>query len=265
MFEIELKNEDKKRTEGSDALNLIKRVVESLLEIVEEAELVVRGDGISIQAMDSMHVVMADVFLSCSMFQHYRCDRELVLGLYLKHMAKVLRTITLEGDDVLRIVCDDSCDDLAFQRTGSSYSLDFKLKLFSFKLESYQIPPMQCANEIVMPSDIFSCVVRNVASFGDRMGIRAEQDSVVFALEGGEANAAMALHPSSDSNGIAISVSGPVLLHVATKYITLANKLAPLCGRAKISLGDCMPVVLELEFGGGSYVRFYVAPKLDVE
>jgi proliferating cell nuclear antigen len=264
MFEVELKNEGKKETAGSDALNLIKAVMESLSEFSEKAEFVMDEHGIKIQVMDTMHVALADVFLSCDMFQHYRCDRRRQIGIDFKQFMKALRKITLERDGVLRIVCDDYIDGFMLQRIYYPEEHDLKLtvKQSSFGSESYRIPEAQYANEVLMPVENFMRIARDVCSFGDTVSIKAEKDSVLFELKSDSIDAAMVLREAAKEGDTKINVTSPMPVQMATKYISYISKAAPMCDRVKLFLDPEMPVFFGLDFRGATYVKFYIAPKL---
>ena len=60
--------------------------------------------GISLQAMDSSHVALVSLNLTQDGFESYRCDTNMVLGVNIANLAKVMKladnsdTITLQAD-----------------------------------------------------------------------------------------------------------------------------------------------------------------------
>ncbi|KAI4979676.1 hypothetical protein ZWY2020_016429 [Hordeum vulgare] len=61
------------------------------MELVTDANFDCSGTGFSLQAMDSSHVTLVALLLRSEGFEHYRCDRNLSMGMNLDNMAKMLR------------------------------------------------------------------------------------------------------------------------------------------------------------------------------
>jgi proliferating cell nuclear antigen len=62
--------------------------------------------------MDSSHVALVALLLRAEGFEHYRCDRNLSMGMNLNNMAKMLRCAG--NDDIITIKADDSSDTVTF-------------------------------------------------------------------------------------------------------------------------------------------------------
>jgi proliferating cell nuclear antigen len=80
MFEARL-------TQGS----LLKKVVDAIKDLVTDANFDCNEGGISLQAMDSSHVCLVSLNLQADGFDHYRCDKNLSMGLHLPNLAKILK------------------------------------------------------------------------------------------------------------------------------------------------------------------------------
>lgn len=84
---------------------LLKKIVDAVRELVTHANLDCSESGISMQAMDSSHVSLCALMIRKEGFQHYRCDRSLLLGLSMANIAKILKcagnedTVTLKAED----------------------------------------------------------------------------------------------------------------------------------------------------------------------
>jgi proliferating cell nuclear antigen len=62
--------------------------------------------------MDSSHVALVALLLRAEGFEHYRCDRNLSMGMNLNNMAKMLRCAG--NDDIITIKADDGSDTVTF-------------------------------------------------------------------------------------------------------------------------------------------------------
>ena len=101
MFEARL-------VEGS----LLKKVMESIKDLLNEASWDCSGNGMCLQAMDSSHVALVSLMLKSEGFENYRCDRNLSLGINLASMSKILKCAS--NDDVITIRADDEADSVTF-------------------------------------------------------------------------------------------------------------------------------------------------------
>lgn len=66
--------------------SLLKKVLESIKELVNDANFDCAANGFSLQAMDSSHVALVSLMLRSDGFEHYRCDRNLSM---VRHKARV--------------------------------------------------------------------------------------------------------------------------------------------------------------------------------
>ena len=60
------------------------------------------------QAMDSSHVALVALLLRSEGFEHYRCDRNISMGVNLNNMSKMLKCAG--NDDIITIKADDGSD-----------------------------------------------------------------------------------------------------------------------------------------------------------
>lgn len=84
---------------------LIKKLIDSIKDLVSDINLEVSSIGISLQAMDSSHVALVTLHLSSEGFEEYRCDKQMVLGVSISNLAKVLKCGG--NDDSLTLSCED--------------------------------------------------------------------------------------------------------------------------------------------------------------
>ena len=89
-----------------------KKILESIKDLVTDANFDCTTSGISLQAMDSAHVSLVSLLLRADAFDHYRCDRNLSLGINLSSMTNILKCAG--NDDSLTIKADDNGDNVTF-------------------------------------------------------------------------------------------------------------------------------------------------------
>ena len=84
---------------------LLKKLIESIKDLVTDINLEITATGISLQAMDSSHVALVTLNLSSEGFEEYRCDKQMTLGVSVQNLSKIMKcggnddTITLSAED----------------------------------------------------------------------------------------------------------------------------------------------------------------------
>jgi proliferating cell nuclear antigen len=121
--------------------SLLKKVLEAIRELVNDANFDCSGTGFSLQAMDSSHVALVALLLRAEGFEHYRCDRNLSMGMNLNNMAKMLRCAG--NDDIITIKADDGSDTVTFMFESPSewpFLLSYFHSPFYGRLFFYPVP-----------------------------------------------------------------------------------------------------------------------------
>jgi len=101
MFEAQLKQ-----------ATLLKKIIEAIKDLVQDANWDCSNTGISLQAMDSSHVSLVSMLLRSEGFENFRCDRTLSLGINTANMAKILKCAG--NEDVITIKAEDNADVVTF-------------------------------------------------------------------------------------------------------------------------------------------------------
>jgi DNA polymerase III sliding clamp (beta) subunit (PCNA family) len=105
--------------------SLLKKVLESIKDLVNDANFDCSATGFSLQAMDSSHVALVALLLRSEGFEHYRCDRNMSVGMNLNNMAKMLKCAG--NDDIVTIKADDGGDTVTFMFESPSKNNSFPL------------------------------------------------------------------------------------------------------------------------------------------
>ena len=71
--------------------SLIKKIVEAMKDLVTDANIDCSASGLSMQAMDSSHVSLCALLMRSDGFDHFRCDRNISLGISLGSLGINLR------------------------------------------------------------------------------------------------------------------------------------------------------------------------------
>lgn len=167
---------------------LLKRLLDSIKELVTDANFQCKEEGIELQAMDNSHVALVSVNLDSEGFKRYRCDRPMPLGVNLTSLTKVLKCA--KDDDIVILNASDNGDTLklVFEARRSDRLAEYEMKLMEIDSESLSIPPTEYDARVTMPSSEFSRIVRDLSLLGESVKIEVSKEGVRFSSEGEVAN-----------------------------------------------------------------------------
>lgn len=83
----------------------IKKLIDSIKDLVSDINLDVTALGIGLQAMDSSHVALVTLQLTSEGFEEYRCDKQMTLGVSIQNLSKVLRCGG--NEDSITLSCEE--------------------------------------------------------------------------------------------------------------------------------------------------------------
>lgn len=248
---------------------VMKKVLDSIKDLVSEANFECSSTGFQLQAMDSSHVSLVAMQLKADGFEHFRCDRPISMGINLGNMAKCLKCAG--SDDSITMKAEDTGDVVSFMFEAPQQErfADFELKLMDIDAEQLGIPDTDYAANIRMPSSEFKRIVTELSTIGDTVNVSVTKDGIKFSTTGdiGSANITCRQAASVDKqeDAIVIDLNEPVKLAFALRYLNSFAKATPLSSVVTLSMSQELPVVIEYRISDMGYLRFYLAPKIEDE
>jgi len=248
--------------------NLLKKILEAIKDLVTDANFDCSPSGISLQAMDSSHVSLVALLLKKDGFDHYRCDRNISLGINLASMAKILKFAG--NDDKVTIKAQDTGDSVSFifESPNDDKIADFQLKLMNIESDMLGIPDQEYNAVITMPSGEFQKICRDMTTIGDTVIISATKDGIKFTVSGDLGTGNILLRKASNvdnkpEDSLEIDLNEEVTLTFALRYLNYFTKATGLSNQVRISLAKDVPLVTEYRIEPLGYVRFFLAPKIE--
>eukprot|EP01112_Ceratiomyxa_fruticulosa_P014430 TRINITY_DN412_c0_g1_i2.p1 TRINITY_DN412_c0_g1~~TRINITY_DN412_c0_g1_i2.p1 ORF type:complete len:265 (-),score=54.29 TRINITY_DN412_c0_g1_i2:101-895(-) len=251
-----------------DQASLLKKILESVRDLVEQANFDCSSAGISLQAMDSSHVSLVSLLLRADGFQEFRCDRNLSLGINLGSMTKIMKCAN--NEDRVTLKADDSTDTVTFlfEAPKNERVSEFELKLMDIQSEHLGIPDTEYSVVIKMPAAEFQRICRDLTIMGDTVVVTATKEGVKFSVSGDMGNGNITVRQNSgvdtkEEEAITVELQEPVTLSFALRYLNFFTKATSLSTSVSISMSRDVPMVVEYRIGDLGYVRYYLAPKID--
>lgn len=94
---------------------LLKKLIESIKDLVTDINLDISGAGISLQAMDSSHVALVTLSLSFEGFEEYRCDKQMTLGVNITNLSKIMKCGGNDDSIILKAEDEPSALNITFE------------------------------------------------------------------------------------------------------------------------------------------------------
>merc|ERR1712012_1128482 len=249
--------------------NLLKKVLESLKDLLTEATWDCADTGIQLQAMDNSHVSLVSVNLRADGFDKFRCGRQLSMGMNLGSMSKILRCAS--NDDIITIKAQDQADTVTFmfESPNQEKVADYEMKLMNLDQEHLGIPETDYAAVIKLPSSEFQRVVRDLSQFGESVIISCTKEGVKFSAAGdigvGNIKLAQTANVDKEEEAVTIDMQEPVSLTFACRYLNMFTKASCLAPQVSLSMSPDVPLVVEYNIGDIGHIRYYLAPKIEDE
>mmetsp|Transcript_24423 Transcript_24423/g.30057 ORF Transcript_24423/g.30057 Transcript_24423/m.30057 type:complete len:260 (+) Transcript_24423:87-866(+) len=246
---------------------VFKQIIDSIKDLVQDANIDCSDDELSLQAMDSSHVSLVHVVLRSEGFDHYRCDRAISLGFNSTNMSKILKCAG--NDDIITLKSEDTADALTlmFEHPKGDRIADFELKLMDIDSEPLGIPDTEYKCTIRMPSSEFQRIIRDLQVLGDTCIISCTKEGVRFSVSGdlGTGNVLIRSNAGSEKEDdqVLIDMEEPVELTFALRYLNFFTKATSLGPTVVLSMSPDVPIVVEYPIEDSGHIKYYLAPKID--
>ncbi len=250
--------------------SLLKKVLESLKDLLTEATWDCADTGIQLQAMDNSHVSLVSVNLRSDGFDKFRCDRQLSMGMNLGSMSKILKCAA--NDDIITVKAQDQDADtvtFVFESPNQEKVADYEMKLMNLDQEHLGIPETDYAAIIKMPAAEFQRIIKDLSQFGESVCIACTKEGVKFSASGdigtGNIKLAQTANVDKDEEAVVIDMQEPVTLNFACRYLNMFTKATSLSPQVTLSMSPEVPLVVEYKIGDFGEVKYYLAPKIEDE
>jgi len=248
--------------------SLLKKIVESIRELVVDVNINCVESGLKLQAMDSSHVSLCAMTLRADGFDHYRCDLPKNLGINTNNLNKVLKCCG--NDDVVTLKSGGDNGDvlnMLFESQNQERISEFDLKLMELEQDQLGIPETEYKCNVRMPSNEFQRIIRDLGVLGDTCTINVTKEGIRFSSTGdlGTGNIMLKHHTAVDKeeDAVVIDMQEPVELSFALRYLTLFTKGTALGPTVTISMSPALPILVQYPIENMGSVSYYLAPKID--
>lgn len=143
--------------------------------------------------MDTSHVALVSLNLSMEGFESYRCDSNVILGVNVANLSKVMKLA--DASDSITLTADQEASHLGikFENEKTGRSTEFKLNLLSLDVEHLSIPETEYTSLLTINSGEWSKMCKDLQSLSESLTISTNKDGVTLGVEGTAGNGTIRL------------------------------------------------------------------------
>lgn len=224
--------------------------------------------GMSIQAMDSSHVALVTMSLSMEGFESYRADGNMVLGISIPNLSKVLKLANNDDSLTLSAQTDGSHLKVVFENEKNGRTTTFDLNMITIDVDHLAIPETEYGSVISLSSSEFGKLTREFHALSESVTIKTHPDYVQFSIEGEVGSGSTRLTASDGEKReeqTCIEVKEPVELQFSLRYLTMFAKAATLSTQTRLLMENEQPLAVEFQMPELGYIKYFLAPKISDE
>lgn len=237
----------------------LKSVLETLKDIINDVNVYFKKDGIHILTLDTARVTLVHMVLNADNFEKYECEDDIIAGLNMANVYKLLKSITSQDTLSISITGRDYMD-MIIENNEKKSCTNFRLKLLDINEDILELPQIEMNVITTMPSVDFQRITRDMGNLSSEITIHRDGTQLILSCIGDFAN-----QTTSREFPEHVNRTGGVF---SLKYINLFTKATNMCSSIQImqdSTNENMPIVFRYTIANLGDLKFYLAPRcLDV-
>ena len=216
--------------------------------------------------MDSSHVALVSLNLSMDGFESYRADSNMVLGVSIANLAKVMKLS--DNSDAITLQADQEATHLKiiFENAKNERKTEFNLNLITIDSEHLAIPETEYQSVVTINSNEYTKICKELFALSETVQITTTPESVTFSVEGEVGSGSVKLGQNDGSkkgeDTTILEVEEPVSQQFALRYLNMFNKAASISNFTRLCLHQEQPLVVEFKIDQLGVLKYFLAPKI---
>ena len=243
----------------------LKRIVESIKDVVNSVNIEASPQGLSFQAMDLSHVALVTLQLNADGFADYKADKIFNLGVKLQNLNKILKCAN--NNDMLVLECEDEPQQLQikFESQKQDKVSKFTLNLMQNDEDKLSIPETNYSSNLLLPSGEFTRIVRELSQLSETVKITTNTKSVSFSVDGDIGKGEIELKENQSdrpTERTEINVDEEITASFSLTFLNSFCKGGGLSANVRLLMSSNTPLVVEYRIADLGILKYYLAPKL---
>jgi len=241
----------------------IRILIESLKEILTDANFVIDSNGIKLMAMDSTHSVLVHMKLLQEKFEYFQCAKKMNIGINLSNLYKLIKTMS--NNDTLTLFMEKNNENelgIKIHNDEKNAQTTYKLNLLDIQDGDIKIPPAEFDTELTFPSGDFQKIIRDMINIAENIEIKSIGNKLILSCSGDFASQETIL--GETNNGIQFtnckSPEYPIQGMYSLKYLILFTKCTNLCNLIHIYIKNDYPLIIKYNIASIGDIKLCLAP-----
>ena len=231
----------------------MKTIIDVLGKLVDEVAFKITPEGVFVKAIDAARVALIDVFLPPTAFLEYEVPEEIVAGLSMANLAKLLKKVK-RGDKFVMDVNEENVRiiiESMMKRTYRFRNLDVPIP---------EIPEAQLEFnvEAQLLVDVIKHAIKDAEAVGDLLEIEAPNEETLF-LRGRGASITETKLVKGSAALVDLVVREPSKSLYNLEYLKYIVNLTKIAELVILKFSSDMPLEMEFSLGEGR-VKYLLAP-----
>jgi proliferating cell nuclear antigen len=235
----------------------IKSVFEVLKDIINDVNVYFTPKGIHILTLDTARVTLVHMDLGAENFEEYECATDVIAGLNMANVYKLLKSVTGQDTLLVRIEGRDYME-IFIENPEKKSSTSFKLKLLDINEDILELPDIHMDVVTTLPAIDFQRITRDMSNLATEMDIIRDGNKLELSCKGDFADQKTVIEFPD-----AVKKTGSTF---SLKYINLFTKATNMCSSVQLlqnSENENMPIIFRYTIANLGDLRFYLAPKIE--
>jgi proliferating cell nuclear antigen len=235
----------------------LKSAFEVLKDILNDVNVYFTPKGVQILTLDTARVALIDMFLDASNFEEYYCEANIVAGINVTNMFKLLKFISNNDTLTIEIKTREYLD-IRIENAIKRSDTRFQLKLLDINEDQIEVPNIIMAVVTTMPSIDFQRICRDMNNLASDLVIIRNHQQFIIKCEGDFANQETIIECTDDGK-----FDGELQGKYSLKYLNLFTKATGMCSSVQIMQEiENRFLVLRYNVANLGELKFYLATKV---
>ena len=241
----------------------IRILIESLKEILTDANFIIDENGVKLVAMDSTHTVLIHMKLLQEKFEYFYCEKKMNIGLNMTNFFKLIKTMS--NNDTLTLFMEKNNENqlgIKIHNDEKNLQTTYRLNLLDIQEEEMPLPAAEFDSELTFPSGDFQKIIRDMINISENIEIKSIGTKLVLSCDGDFASQETVL--GETNNGVQFTASKapeyPIQGVFSLKYLLLFTKCTNLCNIINIYIKNDYPLIIKYNIASIGDIKLCLAP-----
>lgn len=244
----------------SDAV-LFKKSVDAVAVLIDEAEFVIKDEGVFLKATDPSQISMVDFFLPKSAFKEFNCGSEQRLGVDLDYLSQVLSRA--KAGDSLELEVDDSNSKLLVFFSGKA-KRKFEVPLIDVNSRDLPNPKISFDAELRVKSEALHDALKDASLISTHIILGVDGEGFFLEARSSKGSMKNEIHSSEKDLLLEFKARENVRSMFPLDYLSDIVKGAPGDAEISLKLKSSAPAEISYTVGGAS-LKYFLAPRIESE